>query len=466
LVALIFKSSHSSWFLSQYFVDLMLMPEKESSSETRGKLHFVELLTVDIDGVPKGMTVPISPVDSITSLRKGTTPVPRCGIDGSSVKGLATITTSDLRLVPDLATVQELPSSQPRRAVVISDVYQRDNTGRLSPHPLAPRTILKRNVEQLAAKGLEMRVKLEPEFYFLTEDGVPLDEAGYADIFPENQGMDLLLETALDLRAAGIETAWLHSEHGPSQQEIELNFAELNRAADNFLLFKLLVRRRAAQYNAEVSFMPKPFPTKAGSGLHCHLQLWKGNENLLGNPDGTLTEKGLHFVAGLMHHAPAITALANPTINSFKRLVPGFEAPVYNAWGYLNRSALIRIPLFTTPEKASIEFRSPDPLTNPYLLFAVLLGAGMDGLEQQLKAVEPVSEDLYHLSPKRLSQLKIQYLPDTLQGALHALEKDKLLGDVLGQEFTKLYKKIRKAEWYQYTHATVTDQEWEWYLHR
>ena len=442
------------------------MPAKQTSSEGRGKLHFVELLTVDIDGVPKGMTVPISPVDSITPLQKGTSPIPQCGIDGSSVKGLATITTSDLRLVPDSTTIQELPNSVPRRAVVISDVFKRATDGGLSPHPLAPRTILKRNIERLAAKGMEMRVKLEPEFYFLTEDGVPLDAAGYADIFPENKGMDLLLETALDLRAAGIETAWLHSEHGQSQQELELNFTELSRAADNFLLFKLLVRRRAALYDVEVSFMPKPFPSQAGSGLHCHLQLWQGNQNLFGNPDGTLTDTGLHFVAGLMHHAPAITAIANPTVNSFKRLVPGFEAPVYNAWGYLNRSALIRIPLFTSAEKAAIEFRSPDPLTNPYLLFAVLLGAGMDGVEHQLKAPEPVTEDLYHMSPKQLAQRKIEQLPDTLQGALRALQKDKLITDVLGQEFSKLYQEIREAEWYQFTHATVTDQEWEWYLHR
>ncbi|MFX0078818.1 MAG: glutamine synthetase family protein [Candidatus Hermodarchaeota archaeon] len=442
------------------------MPTKQTSSEGRGKLHFVELLTVDIDGVPKGMTVPISPVDSITPLRKGTSPIPQCGIDGSSVKGLATITTSDLQLVPDSTTIQELPNSLPRRAVVISDVFKRAVDGSLSPHPLAPRTILKRNVERLAAKGMEMRVKLEPEFYFLTEDGVPLDAAGYADIFPENKGMDLLLETALDLRAAGIETAWLHSEHGQSQQELELNFTELSRAADNFLLFKLLVRRRAALYDVEVSFMPKPFPSQAGSGLHCHLQLWQGNQNLFGNPDGTLTDKGRHFVAGLMHHAPAITAVANPTVNSFKRLVPGFEAPVYNAWGYLNRSALIRIPLFTSAENAAIEFRSPDPLTNPYLLFAVLLGAGMDGVEKQFKAPEPVTEDLYHMSPQQLAQRKIEQLPDTLQGALQALQKDKILTDVLGQEFTKLYQEIREAEWYQYTHAAVTDQEWEWYLHR
>ncbi|MDO8055696.1 MAG: glutamine synthetase family protein, partial [Candidatus Hermodarchaeota archaeon] len=312
------------------------------SQEGRGKLHFVEILTVDIDGVPKGMTVPIEAVDSITSLQQGRPIVPNCGIDGSSVKGLASISTSDLNLVPDLSTLQELPASQPRRAVVIADVFQRAPDGKLAPHPLAPRTILKRAAERLAAKGMELHIKLEPEFYLLTQDGVPLDDAGYADIFPENQSADLLLETALDLRAIGIETAWIHSEHGPSQQEIELNFTDVRQAADNFTLFKLLLRRRAAMYDAEVSFMPKPFPDQAGSGLHCHLQLWQGKKNLLGENDGTLTPTGRQFVAGLLHHAPAITALANPTVNSFKRLVPGFEAPVYITWGHMNRSALVR----------------------------------------------------------------------------------------------------------------------------
>jgi glutamine synthetase len=442
------------------------MSDEQNQPESRGKLHFVELLTVDIDGVPKGMTVPIRPVDSITAMLKGSTPVPNSGIDGSSVKGLASIVTSDLRLVPDVSTLRELPNSIPRRAVVIADVFQQGPDGALSPHPHAPRTILKRNLEQLAAKGYQVRVKLEPEFYFLSDDGVPLDTAGYADIFPDNQGMDLLLETALDLRAIGIETAWLHSEHGQSQQEIELAFTELGQAADNFMLFKLLLRRRAALYDVEVSFMPKPFPNHAGSGLHCHLQLWKGNKNILGNPDGTITETGHHFIAGLLHHAPGITALANPTVNSFKRLVPGFEAPVYIAWGYLNRSALIRVPLFTVTEKAAVEFRSPDPLANPYLLFSVLLGAGIDGIERKLSPPEPITEDVYHLSAKRLKQLQIKQLPDTLKGALQALQKDAVLRKVLGEEFCNLYQKIREEEWYKFTHRVVTDWEWEEYLHR
>jgi glutamine synthetase len=442
------------------------MPTEPVSPEDRDKLHFVELLTVDIDGVPKGMTVPITPVNSITALRKEPSSVPTCGIDGSSVKGLASISTSDLRLVPDLSTLQELPNSEPRRAVVIADIFQRAQDGTLGHHPLAPRTILKRTAKRLTEKGMELQVKLEPEFYLLTQDGVPLDDAGYADIFPENQSADLLLETALDLRAIGIETAWIHSEHGPSQQEIELNFTEVKRAADNFTLFKLLLRRRAALYDAEVSFMPKPFPNQAGSGLHCHLQLWQGKQNLLGTSDGTLTPTGLHFVAGLLHHAPAITALANPTINSFKRLVPGFEAPVYIAWGYMNRSALIRIPLFTSSEKAAAEFRSPDPLTNPYLLFTALVGAGLDGIERELEPPTPVTEDVYHLPEKRLAELRIQHLPDSLRGALQALQNDTVLTEVLGPEFIHLYKKIRETEWFDYTRKVVTDKEWEWYLHR
>ena len=174
----------------------------------------------------------------------------------------------------------------------------------------------------------------------------------------------------------------------------------------------------------------------------------------------------MYYIGGIIKHARALNALVNASTNSYKRLVPGFEAPVYITWGYLNRSALIRIPLFTSAENAAVEFRSPDPLTNPYLLFSALMGAGMDGIKQKLQAPEPVTEDVYHLSPKRLHQLKIVQLPDTLNGALQALQKNTVLRDVLGPEFCDLYSKIRREEWYKYTHGTVTDWEWEEYLHR
>lgn len=443
------------------------MPAKPAEQrEPREKIHFVELLTVDIDGQPKGMTVPVSPVASVAPLVKGSTPVPGCGIDGSSIKGLAKIVDSDLRLVPDLTTLCELPGVRPRRASVFTDVFQRGPDGKLRPHPLAPRTILRGIVEQLAAENITIRVKMEPEFYYLTAEGTPLDAAEYADLFPRNRAADLLVESALDLRAVGIEARWLHAEHGHGQKEIELDYVDIARAADNFTLFKLLLRRRATSQGLQVTFMPKPFADQAGSGLHCHLQLWRGGQNLLGSADGTLSEPGLQFVAGLIEHVPAITAIANPSVNSYKRLVPGYEAPVYVAWGYRNRSALIRVPLFTQPKDAAVEFRSPDSLSNPYLLLAALCAAGTDGIRRRLVPPEPVTEDLDHLSVAQLAKLKIPQLPTTLTSALQALQQDAVLRRLLGEDLCTHYTELRAAEWYDYTHRRVTDFEWNEYLHR
>jgi len=441
------------------------MSSREAHNADRGKIHFVELLTVDLDGCPKGMTVPIPPVEAVEGLAKGSPPIPSCGVDGSSLAGMATVEQSDLRLVPDLETVRELPEATPRRALVVTDVYQRRADGQLQLHPAAPRSVLRRLVGRLKEHGLMVRVKLEPEFYYLAEDGSPLDEATYADLSPLNKGSDLLLETALDLRAVGIEARWLHSEVGQGQQEIELDFTEISRAADNFLFFKVLVRRRAALHGVGVTFMPKPFPDQPGSGLHCHLQLWKGDRNLLGGPGGNLSQQGLHFLAGLLEHAPAITAIANPSVNSYKRLVPGFEAPIYIAWGPRNRSALLRQPLFTDPQNAAVEFRSPDPLTNPYLLLACLAAAGMDGLDRQLQPPEPVEEDLYSLTGQQREKMGVQELPKTLQEALHALQSDQLLNRILGEELLRAYTARRSAEWHDYTHGCVTDWERSRYLH-
>jgi len=429
------------------------------------KINFVELLTVDLDGRPKGMTVPIQPVDDVGELIGGASKIPGCGVDGSSLAGMATIEQSDLRLVPDTETVRELPGATPRRAVVMADVYQRGPDGQLQPYSIAPRSVLRRLVQILKERGMRLRVKLEPEFYYLASDGCPLDRATYADLFPYNRGADLLLETALDLRAVGIEARWIHSEVGHGQQEIELDFTDIDRAADNILLFKILVRRRAAKHGVDVTFMPKPFPDQPGSGLHCHLQLWKGNQNIMGAPGGTLSKQGLHFLAGLLEHAPAISAIANPSINSYKRLVPGFEAPVYIAWGPRNRSALLRQPLFTSPQNAAVEFRSPDPLANPYLLLACLAAAGLDGLDRQLKPPEPVQDNLFTMSRQEREQRRIGELPRTLQEALQALQEDKLLQQVLGEELIRTYINLRAADWHTYIHTCVTDWERTRYLH-
>jgi glutamine synthetase len=444
------------------------MSAKRSTPETGNPdlINFVELLTTDIFGQPKGLTVPISPVPSVEPLANGAVPIPHCGIDGSSVRGLKEVSNSDIRLVPDISTVTEVPGVSPRRACVFTHMFRRSATGDLEPHPLSTRAILHQLIKQLAAKKIMVRVKLEPEFYYLQETGEPLDRGKYAELFPKNLGADLLLETALNLRLAGIEARWLHSEHGEGQQEIEIDFTDLSRAADSLILFKLLVRRHAAQYDVETTFMPKPFPDQAGSGLHCHIQVWQNGRNLLGQPDGTLSEQGRSFVAGLLNHAPAITAIANPTINSYKRLVPDFEAPTHIAWGYMNRSALIRIPLFTEADKAAVEFRSPDPLANPYLLLTVLITAGLDGLDNKQQPPDPISGNLYKLSPRQRAKLKVKSLPQNLHEALQAFLKDRILQEQLGPEFSTLYHELHRAEWEEYILKSVTDFEWDRYLQR
>ncbi len=444
------------------------MSAKRSASESgnRDLINFVELLTVDIFGQLKGLTVPISPVDSVEPLINGSMPIPTSSMDGSSLRGLKQVSDSDIRLVPDVSTVFELPGASPRRACVFTNVFRRSSKGDLEPHPLSSRSILHHLIKQLAARKISVRVKLEPEFYYLTETGEPLDDATYADLFPRNQGGDLLLETALDMRAAGIEVRWLHSELGEGQQEIEIDFADLSRAADNLVLFKLLVRRRAAHHGIEVTFMPKPFPDQAGSGLHCHMQVWQNGRNLLGQSDGSLSNQGHYFVAGLLNHAAAITAIANPTINSYKRLVPDFEAPTHIAWGYMNRSALVRVPLFTEVEGAAVEFRSPDPLANPYLLLAALSAAGLDGLDNKHESPHPISENLYKLSARQRAKLGVKSLPQTLHASLQAFRKDSILQRLLGKEFCTLYYNLHLAEWEEYILKSVTDYEWDRYLHR
>ncbi len=437
-----------------------------SENKDGDKINFVELLTVDIFGQPKGLTVPISPVDSVEPLASGAVPIPNGSIDGSSVRGLKQVSNSDIRLIPDISTVTELPAASPRRACVFTNMFRRSSTGDLEPHPLSSRSILHNLLKQLAARKISVRVKLEPEFYYLQETGEPLDRGKYAELFPKNLGQDLLLETALDLRLAGIETRWLHSELGEGQQEIEIDFTDLGRAADNLILFKLLVHRCAAHHGVEATFMPKPFPDQAGSGLHCHIQLWQDGKNILGQSDGSLSSQGHYFVAGLLKHAPAITAIANSTINSYKRLVPDFEAPTHIAWGYMNRSALIRIPLFTEAEKAAVEFRSPDPLANPYILLTALITAGLDGLDHKHQSPQPISENLYKLSARQRAKQGVKSLPQTLKAALQAFQKDTILQSQLGKEFCELYHEIHLAEWEDYTLKSVTDFEWDRYLQR
>ncbi|MHA2192073.1 MAG: glutamine synthetase family protein [Candidatus Thorarchaeota archaeon] len=429
------------------------------------QIEYVELRFVDILGRMKAMIVPCNPADTLDELRKDPVLVEGTSLDGSSVAGLATVETSDLRLVPDLDSLIELPYSIQRTAAVMCSVSEKEGKeGRESIYPLDSRGALHTACERLLPGKMLLKAKIEPEFHFITQDGELFDFGGYADTYPQNPGADILLEIATAIRGMGMKPRVIHHEVGDSQQEIEISPADIRQMADFILTFKNLARTVAASRDIEVSFMPKPFEGAAGNGLHCHLQLWDGDENLFGKEnDGHLSDVGRNFIAGLLEHAPALTAIANPTINSYKRLVPHHEAPVYITWGFRNRTVLVRVPLFKDKQKAAAELRSPDATANPYLLFSAIVAAGMDGVNRELNPPDPRSEDIFHLTDSERESFGIKMLPSSLREALNHLERDEVIRDAIGSKLIDAFIRVKRDEWTEYVNYTITSWEWSKY---
>ncbi len=429
------------------------------------KIEFIELRFPDLFGRLKAMVVPCNPAETVEEVAKDPALKKGTSCDGSSVTGLAKVEASDLHLEPDPTSLIELPFVARRTAAAMCFIREKVAEGKAAEYfSLDCRGRLKKISDELLLGKMQLKVKVEPEFHFITPDGEHFDAAGYADTFPNSQGMDMLLDLATALRSLGIKTRVIHHEVGESQQEIELDFDDAMRMADNILIFKNLARSISRSQGLDVTFMPKPFEGEAGNGLHCHLQLWEGNENLFG-VDGAseISETAKMFVAGLLEHAPAITAIANPTINSYKRLVPYHEAPVYITWGMKNRTVLVRIPMFGPGDKAAIEFRSADSLTNPYLLFTAIIAAGMDGVNRKLTPPEPRVEDIFQMSDDEREKLGIKMLPSNLDEALDNLEADSVICEAIGQDIAKSFAKLKRKEWREYMSQIVTDWEWEMY---
>jgi glutamine synthetase len=427
------------------------------------KIEFIELRFPDLLGRLKAMVVPCNPAETIDEVSKDPALKKGSSCDGSSVTGLAKVESSDLRLVPDTTSLFELPFVAHRTAATMCFVREKAAKGD-EFYSLDSRGLLQKTCEALLPGKMQLKVKVEPEFHLITPDGEPFDESGYADTYPKSPGMDILLDISSALRTLNIQPRVIHHEVGEAQQEIELEFADAMKMADNILTFKNLARSIAQNQGVDVTFMPKPFESQAGNGLHCHLQLWDGDKNLFGVDDTSeLSETAKMFIAGLIEHAPAITAFANPTINSYKRLVPHHEAPVYITWGMMNRTALIRVPLFSSGENAAVEFRSPDPMANPYLLFTAIIAAGIDGIKRKLTPPDKRSEDIFHMTDEERDNLEILILPTALDEALDALEKDNVISDAVGPDIMKSYIKLKREEWRLYTSQIVTDWEWEMY---
>ncbi len=422
-----------------------LTPEDIKAAIRDMNIGTISLQFTDILGTVKHVEIPASQIDKALA--------GELMFDGSSIEGFVRIEESDMYLRPDPATFVILPwkTREGRRtARLICDVYNPDGT----PFEGDPRYVLKRVVAEAAEMGYVMNVGPEPEFFLFerpsAEQGRPvtLDHAGYFDLAPVDKGEEVRAEIVLTLQEMGFEIEAAHHEVAPSQHEVDFKYADAVTTADNIATFRSVVRTIALQHGLHATFMPKPLYGENGSGMHLHQSLFRGEENAFYDPNtpDRLSDVCKQYIAGIMEHARAITAVTNPLVNSYKRLVPGYEAPVYVAWSYRNRSPMIRIPA-KRGLSTRIELRSPDPSCNPYLALAVILKAGLDGIKRRLTPPDPVEGNIYHMSEAEREELGIASLPGSLAEAIRALEQDPLILEALGSHVASRYLEAKKIEW-------------------
>jgi len=431
-------------------------------------VQFVSLQFTDILGTIKSVTIPVSGLAE--ALERGV------WFDGSSVEGFARIYESDMELHPDIRTYSLLPWGSPerRQARLICDVYLPDG----QPFPGDPRRVLRRAVERAEALGYTYNAGPELEFFLFKKNNnelngaplrpVPHDVGGYFDFSPRDLASEVRVDIMRALTALGMEAETAHHEVATAQHEIDIRFADALTAADNVMTLRYTIKAVAAAHDLYATFMPKPIVGINGSGMHTHQSLFDAQgHNLFYDPTDRykLSRLAYQFIAGQLVHARAMAAIVAPTVNSYKRLTPGYEAPVYVCWARINRSALIRVPSCSPGREQAVraELRCPDPSANPYLAFAVMLAAGLDGIERGLAAPKPVEEDVYHFDDRRLAELNIASLPGTLEEALDEFESDPLLKDALGQHAFEAFMRAKRAEWDEYR-TQVTDWELARYL--
>ncbi len=391
------------------------------------------------------------------------------GFDGSSIQGYARIDESDMIAMPDISTFAVLPwrpSGHSAVARVFCDIIEPDG----SPHVGDPRYVLKRNLEKLKEMGFTFYVGPELEYYYFKKDEPPLevlDRGGYFDLTPLDVASDLRRETVLTLEEIGIGVEYSHHEVGPSQHEIDLRYTDALRMADNAMTYRLVVKEVAMKHGVYGTFMPKPLQGENGSGMHTHMSLFKGDRNAFFDADDEYYLSGLakEFLAGLLRYAPEFCLVTNQWVNSYKRLVPGYEAPVYLSWARRNRSDLIRVPTYKPGKENAtrIEFRSPDPACNPYLAFSAMLAAGLKGIEEHLELEEPIERNIYEMSEKEREEKGITSLPADLWEAIQVAERSDLLRECLGDHVFNSLITDKKIEWEEYK-AVVTDYELEKFL--
>lgn len=408
-------------------------------------VRFIRLQFTDILGVIKNVAIP---VEQLPKALDG-----QLLFDGSSIEGFVRIEESDMLLVPDPSTFVVFPwkaSPHGATARLICDIYNPDGT----PFAGDPRGILKRVVKEAADMGYTMNVGPECEFFLFHRDEngrattITNDQGGYFDLSPIDLGENARRDMVLTLEEMGFEVEASHHETAPGQHEIDFKYSDALTTADNITTFKLVVRTIAAQHNLHATFMPKPLFGVAGSGMHTNQSLFKDGQNAFYDPKAEfgLSEIAKHYIAGLMKHARSFTAVTNPLVNSYKRLVPGYEAPVYIAWSERNRSPLIRIPS-RRGTGTRVELRSPDPSCNPYLALAVVLKSGLDGIKNKLPLPKPINRNIYAMTAEERRELGIDSLPGTLIEAVQELEKDPLMRETLGEHAYHHFVEAKRIEW-------------------
>jgi len=410
-------------------------------------VRFIRLQFTDLLGSIKNVEIPVSQLDKALDNKMM--------FDGSSIEGYVRIEESDMYLVPDLDTWVVFPwVHEDRIARLICDIYMPDGT----PFAGDPRGILKRVLKEAEEMGFtSMNVGPEPEFFLFKTDekGNPTtelnDHGGYFDLAPMDLGENCRRDIVLTLEEMGFEIEASHHEVAPGQHEIDFKYADAIKAADQIQTFKLVVKTVARVHGLHATFMPKPLYGSNGSGMHCHVSLFQGDENAFydeTDPLG-LSETARHFMAGVMKHARAMAAITNPVVNSYKRLVPGYEAPCYVAWSASNRSPMIRIPA-SRGLSTRVELRNPDPAANPYLTLAVILKAGLDGIRNKMELVAPVDRNIYIMSEEERLDENIYSLPADLREALNELLRSDVICDALGDHALAHFYELKEIEWDMY----------------
>jgi glutamine synthetase len=423
-------------------------------------VKFIWLWFTDILGMLKSFAITVEELE--TAMEEG------MGFDGSSIEGFARIDESDMVAMPDPDSFQLLPwRPHEHRAVarMFCDILKPGG----QPFEGDPRYVLKKNLKRAADLGYTYYVGPELEyFYFKNSEGTEvLDQGGYFDLIPLDMATDLRRETVLALEELGIGVEYSHHEVAPSQHEIDMRYTDALTMADQVMTYRLVVKQIAINNGIYATFMPKPIFGINGSGMHVHQSLFRGERNAFFDAKDSyhLSKEARCYVAGLLKHAPEITAITNQWVNSYKRLVPGYEAPVYLSWARRNRSDLIRVPEYRPGrEKATrIEFRSPDPACNPYLAFSAMLAAGLEGIEKGLEPPKPVEENVYEMTEQERQERGIGTLPASLLEAIMLTENSELVRKALGEHVFAAFVKNKRIEWENYS-VQVTDYELKKYL--